>query len=201
MKRVFIAFILSVSLCFMAKADGYKIEWQQVDTMTVTHREVEKRLTFTERTNVVPKSIFVEGGGPGVNPLSLNFEIRFARQVNGWGLRVGGSYYGSNSDNVVTIPIQVNYLLGRRGRYFEMGAGATFVRGAYNLYSTGCLRSHTNESFFELVGTSTFGFRYQPIKGGFMFRAGFSPILMIRGEDNKLIFIPHVPYLSLGYSF
>lgn len=201
MKRTITTLILLLSMAFVAKAQVPTHESRQADMMTVTSTKAERRLTSEEKTNVVPKSIFVEGLGLGLTPLSLNFETRFARRLNGWGLRVGGAYYGSGSSGIVTVPVQVNYLLGRKGRYFEMGAGTTFVRGHHNLYDTGCARSYESDSFFELVGTLTFGFRYQPIKGGFMFRAGFSPILMIRGKDNDPIFIPYVPYLSLGYSF
>ncbi|SJZ32273.1 hypothetical protein SAMN02745205_00267 [Porphyromonas cangingivalis] len=202
MKRIVIATFLAVCSSFVLQARGeYNSESQQLSASNDRRIKVERRSVSVDRTDVVPKSIFVEAAGLGLTPLSLNFETRFDRRLNGWGLRVGGSYYGSGSNGVVTVPIQVNYLLGRRGRYFEMGAGATFMRGHYSLYDTGCVRRHRSGSDFNLAGTLTLGFRYQPVKGGFMFRVGFSPILTTKGEANKLIFVPYIPYLSLGYSF
>lgn len=202
MKRIVIATFLAFCSSFVLQARGeYKSESQQLSASNAGGIKVERRSVSVDRTDVVPKSIFVEAAGLGLTPLSLNFETRFDRRLNGWGLRVGGSYYGSGSNGVVTVPIQVNYLLGRRGRYFEMGAGATFMRGHYSLYDTGCVRRHRSGSDFNLAGTLTLGFRYQPVKGGFMFRVGFSPILTTKGEANKLIFVPYMPYLSLGYSF
>jgi hypothetical protein len=46
-----------------------------------------------------------------------------------------------------------------------------------------------------VLGTLNFGYRYQPVDGGFSFRAGVSPIIT---SDQ---FLPYWPYLSFGYSF
>ena len=200
MKRIFITLILAASSLFIAKAQEYKPEWQQVDTMTVTRTKAERRLAFVERTDVVPKSIFVEAGGAGLSPLSFNFETRFARQLNGMGLRLGGSFMGIGKSGLVTVPVQLNYLLGRRGRYFEMGAGATLFHGYSSMFG-GLKNDGTKDTYTKLIGTLTFGYRYQPVKGGFMFRVGFAPFFTTSEDDEGFIFMPYMPYLSLGYSF
>lgn len=203
MKRIFITLIiLAASTLFTAEAQEYKPEWQQVDTMTVVRTKAERRLAFVEKTDVVPKSIFVETGGAGLNFLSFNFETRFARQLNGLGLRVGVSFMGGDSSGVATLPAQLNYLLGNRGRYFEMGAGATLFHGYSDLFSSKRYDGdNRKETYTKLIGTLTFGYRYQPVKGGFTFRAGFAPIFTTKEDGEGFIFIPYIPYLSLGYSF
>lgn len=198
MKRIIITLILVASSLFMAKAQEYKPEWQQVDTMTVVRTKAERYLAFVEKTDVVPKNFFVEAGGAGLSPLSFNFETRFARQLNGLGFRVGVSYFGLGSQGFATLPAQINYMLGSRGRYFEMGAGATLFYGYSGLF--GGSDSNKN-SRTKLIGTLTFGYRYQPVKGGFTFRAGFTPVFTTDGGDGGFVFIPYIPYISLGYSF
>ncbi|SPY35970.1 Uncharacterised protein [Porphyromonas cangingivalis] len=202
MKKIIITLILAASSLFMAKAQDYKPEWQQVDTMTVTRMQAERRLAFVEKTNVIPMSFFIEAGGAGLSPLSFNFETRFARQLNGLGLRVGASFLGFGSTGIVTVPVQLTYLLGRRGNYFEIGAGATLFHGYSSLFRDrdyGPDSGKSKDTYTRLIGTTTFGYRYQPVKGGFMFRAGFAPFLHI--EDGDVIFFPYMPYISLGYSF
>jgi hypothetical protein len=41
----------------------------------------------------------------------------------------------------------------------------------------------------------TFGYRYQPVNGGFNFRAGINPIF------NSSAFIPYFAGISFGYTF
>ena len=102
----------------------------------------------------------------------------------------------------MTLPAQINYLWGSRGRYFEMGAGATFFHGYSGMFGG---RSYdggdSKDSYTKLIGTLTFGYRYQPVKGGFMFRFGFAPFFTTNEDDGSFIFMPYMPYLSLGYSF
>lgn len=201
MKKVIITVILALTSLCAAKAQEYIPEWQHVDTLTVVRTKAERRMSLVERTNIVPKAFFVEAGGAGLSLLSFNFETRFARSLNGLGLRVGASFLGLGSFGMATLPVQLTYLLGRRGSYFEMGAGATLFHGYSSFFRNKDYGrdSEPKDSYTKLIGTTTFGFRYQPVKGGFMFRAGFSPFLHI--EDGDVIFFPYMPYISLGYSF
>ncbi|MDO4771335.1 hypothetical protein [Porphyromonas sp.] len=198
MKRSFVSIILIVMSFFTAKAQEYKPEWQHVDTMTVVRTEGERHLKFVEKTDVVPKAFFVEAGGAGVSFLSFNFESRFAHQLNGLGARVGASFLSFSEERVFTLPVQLNYLLGSRGKYFEMGIGATLFYG-YSDPSSSLGGITDQKNYFNILGTTTFGYRYQPVKGGFMFRVGFSPLFL--HEEGEFIFVPYMPYLSFGYSF
>lgn len=142
------------------------------------------------------KTIFVELGGPGF--ISANYDFRFNETRNAWGMRAGMGYFAIEDESFFTIPVQVNYLLGRDGNYFEMGAGASFLHETYTQYNYDSWGNTSNTqkiSDSQLMGTLTFGYRKQPIDGGFNFRAGLSPVFW---EGN---FIPYLPYISFGYSF
>jgi len=142
------------------------------------------------------KSIFFEIGGPGL--ASVNYDMRLQNKEDGIGFRVGVGgfslrddfYNSSQRTGLLTIPVAVNYLLGKDKRnYFEIGAGATYV-------------SLTNEDefsddsqFSSSFGHLHFGYRLQPQNGGFTFRAGMTPIFNSNG------FIPYYVSLSFGYKF
>ncbi|WP_262248964.1 hypothetical protein [Parapedobacter soli] len=140
-------------------------------------------------------SFYVELGGPGF--ISANYDFRFGETRNGIGARFGIGYFSMDDESYLTVPVQLNYLLGKDGNYFEMGIGASYVRYAYDDYSwlggeTEQVK-HVTEN--QVMGSLIFGYRRQPRDGGFTFRAGLSPILI---DGN---FIPYLPYMSFGYSF
>ena len=135
----------------------------------------------------------------GGSLLTLNGDIRFQRKLNSFGARVGIGYSNISGENVLTVPLMVNYLLGKNGKYFELGAGATIVNMEGRLYGDRYVAlapgSNTIDKKISTFGILNLGYRRQPLYGGFLFRAGFSPVF---GEDY---FIPYIPYLSFGYSF
>jgi hypothetical protein len=137
-------------------------------------------------------SIFGElGGSAGL--ISLNFDKRFSKSPEGFGVRVGAGYMAWQDTEIYNFPILVNYLAGNNGKYFEMGFGTTIGYARE--------RSEPNdpelsfEPYMSLFGSINIGYRYQPLNGGFNFRAGISPILDFGNV------IPFWPYLSFGYSF
>ena len=136
------------------------------------------------------QNVFVELGGPGLL-LSANYDSRFGNRRDGLGGRLGVGYIAENSNSILTIPLQVNYLLGKRSKYFELGIGATVI-------ST---KGSDNGDFLSLddasgaIGTLTFGYRYQPEDGGFHFRAAINPIF------NSSAFFPFFGGIGLGYTF
>ncbi len=135
------------------------------------------------------QNVFVEIGGQGLL-FTANYDTRFSNKRNGLGGRIGIGYIAADGDNATTIPLSMNYLLGKGKHLFEIGLGAT-------LLATG----GTDESFFfkdndsSVIGTMSFSYRLQPVDGGFSFRAGLTPVF------NKDFFIPYYAGLSLGYSF
>jgi hypothetical protein len=156
---------------------------------TVHLRHTPNELTITDRP---PQAVFAEIFGRSLD-FSLNYDRRFLNQVDGWGFCAGIGVVeneGNNdNNNYFSIPVSVNYLAGRNGKYLEVGAGLTYFNAIID--NTGGASSSGN----SVIGTFIIGYRNQPIRGGFMFRAGFSPVIL------KNSFIPYYPYVSFGYNF
>ncbi len=135
------------------------------------------------------KTVFVELGGNGLI-FSANYDMRFGDKINGLGARLGLGYVGGGSAGatVVTVPAMINYLLGKDGKYFEVGAGITYISAGTDFIDDGFSDS-------SLLGAMTFMYRSQPVNGGFMWKIGFTPILA------EGIFIPYWVGLGIGYAF
>lgn len=119
-------------------------------------------------------AIYFELGGNAFI-YSLNFDYKFARHVSG---RIGASvakYYGA----YVLFPTMINYLVGSGNSRLELGAG---------------LANWFSDNSYFMSGTATIGYRYQPLKGGFNFRIGFTPMIFHYGVR------PWVG-ISLGHGF
>lgn len=134
------------------------------------------------------KILFVEIGGPGL-AISLNYDQRLSSEKDGWGYRIGVGYFGDGGNTVFTVPLQINYLVGSNGKYFEFGGGTTFLN------STG---DNTGKTFIfdrvtGFIGTATIGVRYEPAKS-LNFRLGFVPIFTDEG-------IIYAGGFSTGYTF
>ncbi|HSI76331.1 MAG TPA: hypothetical protein VK957_10560 [Lunatimonas sp.] len=141
--------------------------------------------------NEIPQSIFVEGLGSGIF-YSFNYDSRFSTNSNGWGGRIGIGYISADGDRIYTVPLVINYLLGKKRNFLEVGAGVTFI-GLND-------RSNTNVSSGLVnvengaIGTLAIGYR-RVSSSGFSFRAGLTPLI---GNFLEEYFWPQ---LSFGYSF
>ena len=126
----------------------------------------------------------LEALGPG-SLFSVNLDCRFAQKQNGLGLRMGlgGSPLGTlgkscNSGAQISLPIGLNYLIGKHDHYLELGAGIvpTIIGGTKML----CIG--LEQDFFS-DETQTYeyvlaGYRYQPVdKSKITYRAFVSPLL------------------------
>lgn len=132
------------------------------------------------------QSVYFELGGPGI--AAFNYDTRFTGREDGLGGRIGLGGISIDGESVFYIPVGLNYLLGKEGskHYFELGAGATPVFGS---------DGSDDGTFTETFGHLLFGYRLQPLNGGFTFRGFISPIFS--GGD----FIPYWFGISLGYKF
>ena len=133
------------------------------------------------------QSIYFEVLGAGIT-YSFNYDTRFQNTLDGLGGRIGISYISVDESSVFTLPAMINYLLGKQGKYFEIGLGATYA-------NTDADEGGVYVDEPNIIGTMIFGYRSQPLDGGFMFRAGVAPVI---SEGD---FIPYYPYLSFGYTF
>lgn len=133
------------------------------------------------------KSVFAEVGGPGI--ASLNFDTRFSKKEDGLGMRVGFGGFSIEGTGVVFLPVGLNYLLGKDGKnYFELGAGVTPIIGTGEA-------STDNGPFETTFGHLNLGYRLQPAKAGFTFRASINPVF------GKGFFWPYYGGVSFGYKF
>ncbi len=131
------------------------------------------------------QSVYAELLGNGLI-FSFNYDTRFHNKPDGIGARIGLGYAGKQDEGILLIPVQLNWLLGKNGRYFEIGAGATFASGNSDIF---------DEDFGKFIGTMTFGYRRQPLDGGFMWKIAITPVI----ADG--FFWPYYGGLALGYAF
>jgi hypothetical protein len=130
------------------------------------------------------KSVFFELGGPGL--ASFNFDTRFSNREDGLGGRIGVGGFSIDGSGAVFVPVGLNYLLGKDGKnYFELGAGVTPV----------FISEDSEDNFTSTFGYLNFGYRLQPAKGGFTFRAFITPVFGSWG------FFPYWGGVSFGYKF
>ncbi len=141
--------------------------------------------TDSNQRNRPQQAIYVEGGAQGIL-LTFNYDTRFTNATDGIGGRVGVGHFAVEDFSATTIPVGINYLLGKNGKYFELGIGATFGNVSF-------LGEDVDE--FNTTGTMAFGLRLQPEDSGFNFRAVITPIF---GDGY---FWPYFGGISLGYTF
>ena len=146
-------------------------------------------------------SFYAELGGPGIL-FSVNMDSRFKASSLGWGGRFGLGFvtadesriingnYNYNLVSVVTIPAQINYIFGNgeSPHTFEVGAGLTYVGKKLEIFN------FYDDKASKLFGSASFMYRRQPLKGGFTWRIGFTP-LIANG------YIQPTGGASVGYSF
>ncbi|MBQ8047119.1 MAG: hypothetical protein IJ196_04245 [Prevotella sp.] len=174
----------------------------------------------TSPGNLPKQSIYLEIGGAS-NLAGLSYERRFSGNDRfGWRTGVAFVYAehmsiftGSDDLRGWTVPIEVNYLTGRRKSHLELGVGINL--GYYNehthyyyyqhtgevdgIYQYDVEQRHDTRNTWGHFFYGNIGYRYQA-KSGFQFRAGISPSFNLGGDHavSKSFFWP---YLSLGYAF
>lgn len=138
----------------------------------------KKTKDFAQREQKIEKSgykkaIFLEIFGNGYLG-SFNYDIRLKKDRNdGFGLRGGigiGEFYKGDiiirTVRYTTLPLNVNYILGKKRGGLETGVGIT---PSFNF---------NNEPGFSNVKLGAFlnvQYRYKPMKEGFVFRIGSTP--------------------------
>lgn len=133
------------------------------------------------------KVAYAEIGGPGL--ASVNFDMRFSQKEDGFGGRVGVGRLLFSHSSTFTIPVGVNYLLGKDGKnYFELGVGYTYSREA-------AWDDFSSKNFSSSFGNLTIDYRLAPTKGGFIFKAEITPVF------GKGFFIPYYGGIGFGYKF
>ncbi len=142
-------------------------------------------VTNNIQSQTAAKSIYAELGGPSI--AGINFDMRLNKKEAGLGARVGMGGIIIDGEGALFFPVGLNYLFGKdQKNYFELGAGATLVSVTGDVI---------DGDLTTTFGHISFGYRYQPKQGGFLFRAAVTPIF------GKGFFIPYYAGISFGYKF
>jgi hypothetical protein len=137
--------------------------------------------------------LYIELGGTSLL-YSLNYE-RFLSPD--FAVRVGFSYIsvtatasnGMTTDSATaswaTVPIMAEYVGIRSGSHsLEVGAGLNMM------YMSGHASTFSATSSFTgvtAIPAANIGYRYSDPNGGFVFRAGYTPLFVVTGEDKTMI--------------
>lgn len=132
-------------------------------------------------------AMFFELGGPGL--ASFNFDTRFTGRSDGIGGRIGVGGFSIDDEGAIFVPVGLNYLIGKETKhFFEVGAGFTYVDYTSDI-------TDDDGMFRTSFGHLSFGYRMQPRRNGFLFRAAIVPVF------NKNGFLPYFAGVSFGYKF
>jgi hypothetical protein len=121
---------------------------------------------------------------------SLNYDLIISRtRFLATSLRMGAIYWQNGYDNMLMIPLELDFHSNPKGSsHFEFGPGFTPTFYFYPDYP--------NEYGYCLL--VRLGYRYQKPCGGFLFRAGLTPgILLTEGDLIPLL----GGGICLGWSF
>ena len=136
---------------------------------------------------------FAEIGG-SVGLYSLNLDRKLNSNVT---IRVGSANYSSIEfgdqprRNYQMLAVLVNVLTGGPTAWWEMGLGPRL--GKYRLDGSTGIEPRVASI------TTTFGYRYQPSRGGLVFRAVLSPQFELRGPNERAT--SWWPGVSVGFAF
>ncbi len=176
MKKAFLA--VTFIFCF-----GFL--FAQKDTVRLRVIEKNQKAVVTDRP---PQAVYFQIGGSGPI-LSVQYDRRFFKKVNGFGFAAGLGFWGASGTSIFSVPASLNYLVGHNSHFLEIAGGATFVSAK----ETDIFDSE-NSTNSAVIFHINFGYRYQPTRGGFFFRGGISP-LFSEGEYVTSY------YLGFGHNF
>ena len=146
------------------------------------------------------KWIYAEAGGSSVL-VGISYDMRL-KGHRGLGFRAGlggvSSFLisgTSSEDDLLTIPMEVNYLVGDKRHFFVAGMCLLPIIAGEGYRGDGTFIK-INKGL-NLAGlTTTFGYRYAPIKVGPAFQVAWTPIASFSGGFMPLWFS-----LGAGFSF
>ena len=177
-KLLYEKIIVTTTLCLFISS-----LFAQKDTVRLRDIEKNTKVVITDRP---PQALYIQIGGSA--PLfSANYDRRFGKRVNGAGFAAGIGFYGESGISILSIPVSINYLIGRSNNFIELAGGATYISAKESLFGSS---DNTSLIFYHINA----GYRYQPTKGGFFVRGGFSPIFTLDGYFTSF-------YLGLGHNF
>lgn len=159
------------------------------------------------------------------NLVGINFDSRLWGN-RGWGYRVGvgythgsqNGYFVENKSSILTLypgdsrlngvclPLEVNYLVGKKRNKLEIGLGGNLglyhEKYEYTMPTSTAgeyVTRHERDNRFGYFLYGNVGYRFQPVKG-FVFRIGITPSFNF-GDRHSIDRHWLYPYVGFGYSF
>ncbi|MCZ2101595.1 MAG: hypothetical protein LC107_08675 [Chitinophagales bacterium] len=114
---------------------------------------------------------------------SANYDYRTSEK---FGIRAGIGYVGSIKSGILSVPVLGNFMLGKDGKYFEVGGGLTYIKSSSDLF---------DYELSSIIGTLSFAYRSQPVNGGVMWKLGLTPII----DFKEVRISPYWVALGVGY--
>ena len=168
-------------------------------------------LTFCNLQAQTKQQVYVELLGASTT-VGVHYDSRFGKNSH-CGSRAGSTFTSTNNQDFmesdplktrgVTLPVGINYLIGKNKHFAELGLGVSF--GSYQC----TLRKEEKLFKKNLTGSFLFldmGYRYQPAKGVSV-RLGLNPGLALnyketaKENDNTITRSAVIyPYVSVGLS-
>lgn len=145
------------------------------------------------------KNIYGEFFGSNILT-GVNYDMRLQKgKMDGIGFRVGvggisiGDFNNSRERlGIVTFPIELNHLIGKKRSSFVTGVGVLPAYLTSNLLEEGVGDFNLKGEGLVLAGGfATMGYRYQPLNSGLMFQVNWNPIIL---KDSGF----HAGWISLG---
>lgn len=130
-------------------------------------------------------SVYAElGGNSGLYSLNYDYTFSMSEKTqiafgSGFGLyNILPHDSFSGRKNIYYLTPGMNFLFGKNSHHFETGINVLLIG--------------------TVIPSLRFGYRYQPVKGGFLFRIAFTPMVSVGTIDGTI-----VPWggLSFGYTF
>ncbi len=167
--------------------------------------------------DLISRNLFIEFGGPSCG-VGIGYDQRF-KPNSVFGFRTGISFTNGTFDNGglwgandgyynevdfsgVTLPLEVNAIMGNRASKFELGVGATpcILERTERTYSGWHHAPYADKHGVKLniMGTINIGYRLQR-KSGFFLRVGFT-FLLVDLKYSPMDGLLLMPNLSLGYT-
>lgn len=157
--------------------------------------------TVSAQDNQAPakkSTVFVELAGNG-GLYSINYDHIVLGRPS-WKLagRIGAMYYReklnyleNNYSQKVAVPVELSYLRGKENHYLELGLGITPWHENYKDFH----ESQINQ--VDLLPYTRLGYRYQKRDGGIFFKAGLTPMVKLKNNQNQ-----NFPWggLAIGYT-
>jgi hypothetical protein len=99
--------------------------------------------------------------------------------------RLGFGYLPIKGTNFLGIPIGVNLLTGNKKHHIEFGVGASYIKGLSFITIDNAKYYPSNALYF----VPSIGYRYDKLIKGLIFKAYYSPLIVIRDfiDKNKII--------------